>query len=117
MGMGVVGQCLPSLRQFISKGFSWPICLYFACMNRDPLHLVECPRDAIQGWPHPISTEDKLAYYRVLLRVGFDTLDMGSFVSPKAVPAMADTAKVIPTVGGRRAMGPVQEQSSGHCRQ
>jgi hydroxymethylglutaryl-CoA lyase len=59
------------------------------------LHLVECPRDAIQGWPHPISTEDKLAYYRVLLRVGFDTLDMGSFVSPKAIPAMADTGKVL----------------------
>ena len=57
------------------------------------LHLVECPRDAIQGWPHPISTEDKLAYYRTLLRVGFDTLDMGSFVSPKAIPAMADTEK------------------------
>ena len=59
------------------------------------LHLVECPRDAIQGWPHPISTEDKLAYYRVLLRVGFDTLDLGSFVSPKAIPAMADTGKVL----------------------
>ena len=59
------------------------------------VHLVECPRDAIQGWPHPIATEDKLAYYRVLLRVGFDTLDLGSFVSPKAIPAMADTGKVL----------------------
>ena len=59
------------------------------------LHLVECPRDAIQGWPHPITTEDKLAYYRILLRVGFDTLDMGSFVSPKAMPAMADTGRVL----------------------
>lgn len=59
------------------------------------LHLVECPRDAIQGWPHPISTEDKLAYYRSLLRVGFDTLDMGSFVSHRAMPAMADTASVL----------------------
>ena len=59
------------------------------------LHLVECPRDAIQGWPHPISTEDKLAYYRSLLRVGFDTLDMGSFVSHRAIPAMADTASVL----------------------
>lgn len=57
--------------------------------------MVECPRDAIQGWPHPVSTEDKLAYYRVLLRVGFDTLDMGSFVSPKAIPAMADTGRVL----------------------
>ena len=60
-----------------------------------PLHFVECPRDAIQGWPYVISTEDKLAYYRTLLRVGFDTLDLGSFVSPKAVPAMADTAYVL----------------------
>ena len=65
-------------------------------MNASPqLHLVECPRDAIQGWPHPVSTEDKLAYFRSLLRVGFDTLDMGSFVSPKAIPAMADTAQVL----------------------
>ena len=69
---------------------------YFSRMNQQQrLHLVECPRDAIQGWPHPISTEDKLAYYRTLLRVGFDTLDMGSFVSPKAIPAMADTGKVL----------------------
>ena len=45
--------------------------------------------------PHPITTEDKLAYFRTLLRVGFDTLDMGSFVSPKAMPAMADTEKVL----------------------
>lgn len=64
-------------------------------MDRARLHLVECPRDAIQGWPHPLSLEDKVAYYRVLMRVGFDTLDLGSFVSPKAIPAMADTSKVL----------------------
>lgn len=64
-------------------------------MPKPRIHLVECPRDAIQGWPHPISTEDKVAYYRVLLRAGFDTLDLGSFVSPKAIPAMADTSKVL----------------------
>ena len=69
---------------------------YFSHMNQQQgLHLVECPRDAIQGWPYPIATEDKMAYYRTLLRVGFDTLDMGSFVSPKAIPAMADTGKVL----------------------
>ena len=69
---------------------------YFVVMTPDHrLHLVECPRDAIQGWLHPITTEDKLAYFRTLLRVGFDTLDMGSFVSPKAMPAMADTGKVL----------------------
>lgn len=60
-----------------------------------PVQLVECPRDAIQGWPSPISTEDKLAYYRLLLDVGFDTIDIGSFVSHKAIPQMADTHRVI----------------------
>ena len=59
------------------------------------VHIVECPRDAIQGWPSPISTDDKIAYYRSLLDVGFNTLDLGSFVSHKAVPQMADTFKVI----------------------
>lgn len=59
------------------------------------VHLVECPRDAIQGWPSFISTNDKIAYYRALLDVGFDTLDIGSFVSHKAVPQMADTHKVL----------------------
>ena len=59
------------------------------------IHLVECPRYAIQGWPTPIETADKIAYYRALLDVGFDTLDMGSFVSPRAVPQMADTAEVL----------------------
>jgi hydroxymethylglutaryl-CoA lyase len=59
------------------------------------LHLVECPRDAMQGWPHLIPTEKKIAYLNALLRVGFDTLDFGSFVSPKAIPQMADTKEVI----------------------
>lgn len=59
------------------------------------IQLVECPRDAIQGWPHPVSTEDKIAYYKALLDVGFDTVDLGSFVSHKAVPQMKDTWKVL----------------------
>ena len=59
-----------------------------------PVEVIECPRDAIQGWPHPVSTKDKLAYYRTLLDVGFNSLDMGSFVSHKAVPQMADTRAV-----------------------
>lgn len=59
------------------------------------IQLVECPRDAIQGWAHPVSTEDKVAYYKALLDVGFHTLDMGSFVSHKAVPQMKDTRKVL----------------------
>jgi hydroxymethylglutaryl-CoA lyase len=57
--------------------------------------LVECPRDAMQGWPHFIPTEKKITYLNTLLQVGFDSLDFGSFVSPKAIPQMADTKEVI----------------------
>jgi hydroxymethylglutaryl-CoA lyase len=60
--------------------------------------LVECPRDAMQGWPHFIPTEKKITYLNELLRVGFDTLDFGSFVSPKAIPQMADTKQVIANI-------------------
>ncbi len=60
-----------------------------------PVALVECPRDAMQGWPHIIPTATKIAYLNALLRVGFDTLDFGSFVSPLAIPQMADTAEVL----------------------
>ena len=58
------------------------------------LKIVECPRDAMQGWSNWISTEKKIEYLNQLLKVGFDTLDFGSFVSPKAIPQMADTALV-----------------------
>jgi len=57
--------------------------------------LVECPRDAMQGWLHFIPTQQKIEYLNALLQVGFDTLDFGSFVSPKAIPQMADTKQVI----------------------
>lgn len=60
------------------------------------IKLVECPRDAMQGWKAFIPTEKKIEYLNALLKVGFDTLDFGSFVSPKAIPQMADTAQVIP---------------------
>ena len=63
-------------------------------MNRQ-LKLIECPRDAMQGWPHFIPTEKKIEYINALLQVGFDTIDFGSFVSPKAIPQMADTGEVI----------------------
>jgi hydroxymethylglutaryl-CoA lyase len=56
--------------------------------------ITECPRDAMQGWENWIPTEKKIAYLNQLLKVGFDTLDFGSFVSPKAIPQMADTAQV-----------------------
>jgi len=61
----------------------------------DKIHLVECPRDAMQGWKHFIPTEKKAGYINALLKVGFDTIDFGSFVSPKAIPQMADTREVI----------------------
>jgi hydroxymethylglutaryl-CoA lyase len=61
----------------------------------DLVTLVECPRDAMQGWPHIIPTERKIGYLNALLRVGFDTLDFGSYVSAKAIPQMADTAEVL----------------------
>ncbi len=58
--------------------------------------LVECPRDAMQGWAHFIPTEQKVQYLNQLLKVGFDVLDFGSFVSAKAIPQMADTKEVLP---------------------
>src|SRR5829696_7189964 len=57
--------------------------------------LVECPRDAMQGWPVFIPTQKKIAYLNLLLQCGFDTIDFGSFVSPKAIPQLADTKEVI----------------------
>jgi hydroxymethylglutaryl-CoA lyase len=61
----------------------------------EKIKLVECPRDAMQGIHEFISTEKKVAYINQLLKVGFDTIDFGSFVSPKAIPQMADTADVL----------------------
>lgn len=59
------------------------------------IRITECPRDAMQGIAAFIPTVDKIAYINRLLRVGFDRLDFGSFVSPKAIPQMRDTAEVI----------------------
>lgn len=59
------------------------------------LDIVECPRDAMQGIKHHIPTRTKIDYINTLLKVGFHTIDFGSFVSPKAIPQMADTAEVI----------------------
>ena len=64
-------------------------------MNISELKLIECPRDAMQGWHHFIPTEKKIIYINALLEVGFDTIDFGSFVSPKAIPQMADTVAVL----------------------
>ena len=63
--------------------------------NTPVIRIIECPRDAMQGWPHFIPTEKKIQYLNALLKVGFDTLDFGSFVSPAAIPQMADTASIV----------------------
>ena len=61
----------------------------------EAIKIIECPRDAMQGIKTFIPTEKKVAYIQSLLRVGFDTIDFGSFVSPKAIPQMQDTAEVL----------------------
>lgn len=61
----------------------------------DKIKLIECPRDAMQGIKTFIPTQKKVQYLQALLRCGFDTIDFGSFVSPKAIPQMVDTAEVL----------------------
>ena len=63
--------------------------------TESPVKLIECPRDAMQGLHDFIPTEVKASYIQALLGVGFDTIDFGSFVSPKAIPQMRDTAAVL----------------------
>lgn len=64
-------------------------------MRSNAMKIIECPRDAMQGIKAFIPTEQKIAYINELLKVGFDTVDFGSFVSPKAVPQMSDTVEVL----------------------
>lgn len=59
------------------------------------MKIIECPRDAMQGLADFVPTPAKIAYLNKLLEVGFDTLDFGSFVSPKAIPQMRDTVEVL----------------------
>ncbi len=61
----------------------------------DKIKLIECPRDAMQGIKAFIPTDKKIQYIQSILRCGFDTVDFGSFVSPKAIPQMADSAEVL----------------------
>lgn len=63
--------------------------------KQDQVKIIECPRDAMQGIHGFISTEIKSAYINELLKAGFDTIDFGSFVSPKAIPQMRDTEQVL----------------------
>ena len=64
-------------------------------MEEETLKLIECPRDAWQGLPRQIPTELKVQYLRALIAAGFRHLDAVSFVSPKAVPQMADSEAVL----------------------
>lgn len=64
-------------------------------MSDKPIKLIECPRDAMQGLHDFIPTETKIQYINQLLKVGFDTIDFGSFVSAKAIPQLRDTAEVL----------------------
>lgn len=61
----------------------------------ETIKIIECPRDAMQGIKAFVPTDRKVAYIQSLLQVGFDTLDFGSFVSPKVIPQMQDTAAVL----------------------
>ena len=71
------------------------INLSAAARAQESVSLIECPRDAMQGWKTFIPTEKKVAYINSLLQVGFDTIDFGSFVSAKAIPQMQDTKEVV----------------------
>jgi len=64
----------------------------------DRVKLIECPRDALQGIKIFIPTKQKIAYAQALLNVGFDRIDIGSFVSPKAIPQMADTGTLLKAI-------------------
>ncbi len=77
-------------------------------MQSGTVKLIECPRDAMQGWKEFIPTAVKIEYINSLLKIGFDTIDFGSFVSPKAIPQMADTKEVLkgltPSSGGTKLL-------------
>jgi hydroxymethylglutaryl-CoA lyase len=70
-------------------------------MEKPQVKFVECPRDAMQGIGPFIPTELKVKYLNELLKVGFDTIDIGSFVSAKAIPQLADTAEVLARIDRR----------------
>lgn len=64
-------------------------------MSMSSIKIIECPRDAMQGMKQFVNTDLKVRYINQLLKTGFDTIDFGSFVSPKAIPQMIDTAEVL----------------------
>lgn len=64
----------------------------------EKIKVIECPRDAMQGLAEIVPTPKKIAYIDTLLKVGFDTLDVGSFVSPRMIPQMKDTPEVLDAI-------------------
>ena len=81
---------------YVLKNNSIFISSEFGILNMSKsIKIIECPRDAMQGIKQFIPTKKKVQYIQSLLRVGFDTIDFGSFVSPKAIPQMVDTAQVL----------------------
>ena len=78
--------------------------------------LVECPRDAMQGIHDFIPTNKKVAYINSILKCGFDTVDFGSFVSPKAIPQMRDTAEVLRRLDQSLIYSPAQRMTDGNER-
>ncbi|WMN11385.1 hydroxymethylglutaryl-CoA lyase [Marivirga salinae] len=71
--------------------------------KNENIKLIECPRDAMQGLHDFIPTEQKINYINQLLTVGFDTIDAGSFVSPKAIPQMRDSAEVFDKIDWQKS--------------
>ncbi len=92
-------------------------------METPEVKIIECPRDAMQGLHAFIPTDVKVSYLNELLKVGFDTIDIGSFVSAKAIPQLADTAEVlsrIDTSGSRSKLLVIVANERGAedaCRQ
>lgn len=79
----------------ITYRFSFLNCGAGMTSKADTIKIIECPRDAMQGLPYLIPTTKKIEYINSLLHVGFDSIDFGSFVSPRAIPQMADTKELI----------------------
>ena len=84
-----------SITYFIYHCVNLTLSLVLKMNTHQSITLVECPRDALQGFSRWVNTSDKIAYYQSLLKVGFHTLDCGSFVSSNAIPQMSDTSEVI----------------------
>lgn len=79
----------------IEFGYSCNHVLFLQDMTKQEIKIIECPRDAMQGILEFISTDQKIRYMNALMKVGFHTLDFGSYVSPKAIPQMKDTTEVL----------------------